>query len=597
MPKPAIKPGWPDVLARAAVPGSPTLQTWVANHGPANNRHLNARGLALAKGLSQWQKSRSYAGAANTRTTSDWVTLSTSADAELYTGLRAMRNRCRQLCRDNEHARQALRLIVNNVVGQGIGLQAENLMGRGGKLDKRTNDSIESAWQRWGHPSRCHTAGKLSWAAIQRVVISGVAEAGEVLIRMITKPFGDSRVPFALEIIEADQLVDNWTGRAPNGNEVRMGVEVDTWMRPVGYWLYPMHPGDNMVQGVPQSNDYRFVPAAEIIHVGLFSRPHQTRCPPWFHAAMIKLRHMGGYEEAEIVAARASASIMGFRVKPEVDVPGDDGTDADDVQDGERVTDMSPGIIMDLGPGESFTGFNPTRPSSAIDPFMRHMLRSVAAGIGISYESLSRDYSQSNYSSSRLALLDDRDNWRVVQAWLLETLHQQVFDKWLEMAVLSGELQLPRYEQARESYQAVRWMPRGWDWVDPLKEVTAAKLSRRAGFQSSQDIISAKGGDFEDVYNQISIENAMAKDLGLVLDIDPAQVDDKGSIQTDPSADPAADPSADPNADASADPGTTKPTPSKADKTLQLAELQAREVQAIEALNKISDAIEALEHA
>ena len=43
----------------------------------------------------------------------------------------------------------------------------------------------------------------------------------------------------------------------------------------------------------------------------------------------------------------------------------------------------------------------------------------LAAGCGPSYESLSRDYSQSNYSSSRLSLLDDRDLWRVLQQWWL----------------------------------------------------------------------------------------------------------------------------------------------------------------------------------
>jgi hypothetical protein len=50
---------------------------------------------------------------------------------------------------------------------------------------------------------------------------------------------------------------------------------------------------------------------------------------------------------------------------------------------------------------------NPNRPNSTLDPFMRFLLREIAAGVGVSYESLSRDYSQSNYfKSSRL--IDDR---------------------------------------------------------------------------------------------------------------------------------------------------------------------------------------------
>lgn len=476
---------------------------------------------------------RSYAGAAFGRTTADWVTLSTSADAELYTSLRVLRNRTRQLCRDNEHARQALRLIVNNVVGQGVGLQSEVRMRRADRLDDKANDVIEAAWEAWGRARRCHTAGRFSWAELQRIVIRSVAESGEVLIRKVRRAFGDSRVPFALEVIEADQLVDNWTGRAPNGNEVRMGVEVDEWMRPVAYWLYPRHPGDNMVQGVPQSNDYQRVSADEIIHVGVFDRPHQTRCVPWFHSAMVKLRHIGGTEEAEIVRARASAAVMGFIQTPEADLPTDtEDSGADDVVDGERVWDMAPGTIRELAPGETFSGFNPSTANAALDPFMRHMLRGVAAGLGLSYESLSRDYSQSNYSSSRLALLDDRDNWRVLQAWLIETLHQPVFEAWLDMAVLAGELELPAYETVPEVYQAARWMPRGWDWVDPAKEVAAYKAAVRSGFMSLADVVAMKGGDWEDLLRQLQRERALADEFELVLESDAAQTNDKGAVQT-----------------------------------------------------------------
>jgi len=531
------------------------LDAWRQQHGPEATRALQRRGQPPAAPGAWGPGQRSYGGAAYGRTTADWVTLSTSADAELYTSLRVMRNRTRQLCRDNEYARQALRLICNNIVGQGIGLQSEVMKRRGAKLDVKTNDAIEAAWLRWGRAKTCHTAGRLSWAALQRMVIRGAAESGEILVRKVRRSFGGGRIPLALEIIESDQLVDNWTGRSPNGNEVRMGVEVDQWMRPVAYWLYPKHPGDNMVQGVPQSNDYQRVPAEEIIHIGLFDRPHQTRCVPWFHAGMMKLRHIGGTEEAEIVRARASAAIMGFVETPEVDLPTDDeDSGSDGTMDGERVWDMSPGTIRELAPGEKFSGFNPSTPNAALEPFLRHMIRSFAVGVGISYASVSGDYSQSNYSSSRLALLDDRDNWRVLQAWLIETLHREVFEEWLDMAVLSGELQLPAYETAPEIYQAPRWMPRGWDWVDPAKEVAAYKAAVRAGFMTLQDVVSAKGGDIEDVLRQRKREVEMAAEAGLVFDTDPAQVNDKGAEQgaaagadgagLQPGDEPAAEPGA-----------------------------------------------------
>lgn len=521
--------------ANAAQLSSGVLAAWRSQHGPEATRVARAAAQVAHAGRAQ----RMYGGAQFGRTTADWVANGTSADSELVTSLRPLRNRSRQLCRDNEYAKNAKRTVMLNVVGQGISLQAQVKKRRGDAFDDKTNDAIELLWKHWSAAPRCHTAGKLSWSRLQQLIIQGVFESGEILVRLVRQKFGDSRVPVAIELIEADQIVETWNGKTgDNGNEIRMGVEVDQWQRPVAYWLYPRHPGDNMAAATLASQSYLRVPASEIIHIALFDRPYQTRGVPWMHATLVKLRHMGGYEEAEIVAARASAAIMGFRQRPEVDIPGDGADDADDVEDGERVTDMAPGMIMDLGPGETFTGFNPSRPNSALDPFMRFMLRSVAAGVGVSYESLSRDYSQSNYSSSRLALLDDRDLWRTLQQWLIETLCQPVFDTWLEMAVLSGALNLPAYETTPEVYQSIRWAPRGWQWVDPMKEGAAARNDVRSGFRTLSDVHAEQGDDFEDYCKRRQSEVKLAKQYGLVLDTDPSQVNDKGQTQSDPAAAP-----------------------------------------------------------
>jgi len=530
---------WATVQARISRPGSVVLQKWRAQHGPETTRHARAAQQVQTSARAK----RMYGGAEFGRTTADWVASGTTADSELVTSLRPLRNRSRQLCRDNEYAKNAKRIVALNVVGRGINLQAQVKKRRGGDFDDKTNDAIEKQWKHWAKATRCHTAGKLNWARLQQLIMHTVFESGEILIRIIRQKFADSRVPLALEIIEADQIVDTWTGRiSETGNEIRMGVEVDQWQRPVAYWLHPRHPGDNLASATLSSANFIRVPAEDIVHIALFDRTYQTRGVPWMHATLSKLRHMGGYEEAEIIAARSSAAIMGFRQKPEVDLPGDGADDSDDVMDGERVTDMSPGIIMDLEPGETFTGFNPSRPNAALDPFMRFMLRSVAAGIGLSYESLSRDYSQSNYSSSRLALLDDRELWRMLQDWLIDTLCQPVFEAWLEMAVLNGTLQLPAYETAPEVYEDIRWAPRGWKWIDPVKEGAAAKSDVRSGFTTLTDVLAEQGEDIEEHFQRRRDEIAMAKRYGLVLDTDPSQVTDKGQAQPDPDAATSAKP-------------------------------------------------------
>lgn len=461
---------------------------------------------------------RMFEGARVNRLTSDWVTTGTSADAEVRASLAALRNRARQLVRDSDYARQALRAIAANVVGSGIGFQAQVKRQRGNRLDTPTNDAIELAWADWTRSKYCHCAGKLNFSEIQSLAIRSVAESGEVLIRMVKQSFGGSPVPLGLEVIEADLLDDTYNGTAPgSGNNVRMGVEIDSWQRPVAYWFLEKHPGDYQYPHATVTNaqQRKRVPAEEIIHLFLMDRPMQTRGVTWFASAIKRLHHLAGYEEAEIVRARASSALMGFITSPEGELEGDD------VYDGERVTAFEPGTFKYLASGESVTVPSLDAPDGQFEPFLRSMLRAVSAGMGLSYENLSHDFSQTNYSSSRLSLLEEREHWRTLQRWLIDNLNQRVFEQWLDLAVLSGVLNLPVYEVDPERFRRVRWMPRGWGWVDPQKEVAAYKEAIRCGFKTLSDVVAEQGGDLDELLTARKAELEKLDELGITVDTDP----------------------------------------------------------------------------
>ena len=470
---------------------------------------------------------RMYEGAKFSRLTADWVTSNTSADSEVYGSAQKLRDRARQLCRDNDYARQALRAIEGNVVGQGIPFQAQVRMLRGGgRLDKGVNDQIEQTWQRWTKARHCHTGGKLCFSDIERLAVRSVAESGEVFVRLVKQPFGGSAVPLALEILEADLLDDGLNGRSQQGNEIRMGVEVDGWGRPVAYHFLAYHPGDYQFSNQQISTQkHKRIPAEEVVHLYRMERPGMTRGVTWFASAIQRLHHLQGYEQAEVVRARASSALMGFITSPEGELLGDD------VMNGERVSQFEPGVFKYLAPGESVTVPQLDAPDGQFEPFLRAMLRAMAAGIGCSYETISRDFSQTNYSSSRLSLLEDRDHWRILQAWLIENLHQRVFDAWLDMAVLSGALPLANYEIQADRYKAVRWMPRGWAWVDPSKEVQAYKDAVRCGFKTLTEVVAEQGGDIEELMLARAAELEMADDLELMFDTDPHEVNASGTQQ------------------------------------------------------------------
>lgn len=463
------------------------------------------------------RRRRAYAGAVINRLTNDWIANGTSADAEIKTSLRKLRDRSRQMVRDNPYARQAKRTTQINVVGSGIRLQSQVMALRGNKRDDKINGMIEGLWTRWCRKEHCDVAGKSSFYMFEWLAAGALPESGEVIFRIHRRSFGGSKVPLALEIIESDLLDDEYNGAvSAKGNEWRMGVEIDPYGRPVQYAFLTRHPGDYWFQGTPDRQNVKhvFLPARDVIHLFIPERPNQHRGVPWFSPVISDAHQLAGYEEAAVVRARSTASLMGFITSPEGEL------EPDDVEDGQRITEFEPGVFKYLDAGQNVVVPDLKSPDAQYEDFVRAKTRRFASGFGCSYETLSRDFSETNYSSSRLSLLEDRDHWKVIQTYLIENFHMRVFREWLDVAVLSGELALPDYELRSERYDTPRWMARGWSWVDPLKEVKAYREMEAAGYKTKAQIVAELGGDLDENLQQLAREKKLADELGVKLDAD-----------------------------------------------------------------------------
>ena len=319
------------------------------------------------------------------------------------------------------------------------------------------------------------------------------------------------------------------SGIAENGNQIRMGVEINEWGRPVAYHFWDYHPGDYQFSYAQVAAKRRVrIPAEDVLHLYLIERPGQSRGVSAFASAIMRLRNLSGYEEAEIVAARASSAMMAFVKTPDQEL-FEDGTFQED-----SVLDFSPGSIRRLAPGEEMQFFTPSRPDDAFTPFVQQMLRAVASGVGCSYTQVSSDFSQSNYSSSRLELLETRAHYKTLQQYMITSLCREVYGKWLEMAVMAGVLDLPGYDSNPARYIESNWMAPASQFVDPQKEASAYKDLIRSGIMTLSQVIALHGGDFEDQMRQRQHELATADELGIVLDTDPSQVSSNGVSQSVP---------------------------------------------------------------
>ncbi len=482
------------------------------------NPGLADRALAFF-GLQKRTATSVFSGASGSRLTLDWVAPILSPDQECRGNLRLLRARGRELARNNPIGRHFLNMLSANVIGPG-GIRYQSLVrDKNGDIDRETNKKIEAAWAEWGKKGNCTVDGKLSFRALQDLSLRTEAMDGESFIRKV-RGF-DNKWGFALQTIDADQVDHNFS-RAPGKTEaeIRLGIEVDSWGKPIAYWVNRGHPSDFGGSFLRDRID-----AEQIVHLFDPYRVNQTRGLTWFHAVMMALKMLDGYMEAEIVAARVGAAKIAV-----LECNDSAAYDEPDPNQPFRM-EANPGTIEALPPGYKLQAFTPDHPSTAFENFVKTNLRWVASGLGASYNALANDLQGVNYSSLRSGLLIERDRWKVVQKHAAEDFNQPIFDDWLKMSLLTGALKLDSRDPSR--YSEGKWIPRGWQWVDPYKETQAAVLGLGAALQTRDQIIADRGGDCEEVFEQLAEEDKLAEQFGIELHADlPA----RPTTQNDPAA-------------------------------------------------------------
>jgi lambda family phage portal protein len=299
-------------------------------------------------------------------------------------------------------------------------------------------------------------------------------------------------------------------------------VEIDANDRPVAYWLTPP-PSD--YQHLDNSVRARTrVPAEEIIHFYLPDDENadddsQTRGVPWVHTAMERLKMLGAYELAEVVAARCGSSKMGFfqKTTPDDEDKGYEGEDADKDSGGtaQLMENAEAGTFGIIPEGYEFKEYNPSHPNTGYSSFIKGVLRGIAAGLDVTYFSLAEDLEGVNYSSARIGQLSERDSWRALQQFIIEHFCRSVYILWLKSAMLSGalDIRVMDYKRLLEPL----FQPRGWAWTDPLKEGNATVVGIDNGFDTITDTLGEQGRDLEEYIETRKRELKLLAAAGITL--------------------------------------------------------------------------------
>lgn len=458
-------------------------------------------------------KRRNYAGAQITARYSDFRNSNLSADAELEQSLHILRNRSRNLERNNPHVRRYIQLMQDNIIGHsGFQLQVRAFQPDGKTYDTYGNDAIESVWTDWARVAT--SDGLMTFIEACRMVVRTWSRDGEVFIQKRSgRKFGTLGVAF--KFVESDH-VDETLNRVHPGskNRIRMGIEIDEDDRPVAYHVLTTHPGEHV--WAIGNRKYVRIPANEMIHIYVKSRPGQTRGEPPMCAIMTDAKMLAGYREAEITNRRLAAAKSGFFVRDENAGPVSGVADAVDPDSGQLQMEVEPGVMSVLPNGYDFKAFDASASQTDYAAFERQILRSIAAGLGPSYFDLAMDLENVSYSSVRQGALSDRDFYRGMQRFFIDRFAVPVYAHVLQNILDFGETGLPSSPRVYAKFlKAATFRPRGWQWVDPQNEVKAAIEARKGRMASLTSQLAEQGLDFEEVAMQIAEEDKLLETLGI----------------------------------------------------------------------------------
>jgi len=472
---------------------------------------------------------RKYDGASRGRRTQNWRTTSSSADVEISAASRTLRDRSRDLVRNNPTATGIVSTWANYLVGTGIKPRSS-----GPDADRnRLVDDLFAAWAK-----NCYSDGTMDFYGIQNLVARTMVESGEVLVRRrVRRPQDNLRIPLQLQVLEPEFIDETRQSDPKRSRSVVNGIEFDVIGRRRGYWMHQNHPGSGDMSVF--SNQSKFVPSSEICHVYEKNRT-QVRGAPWLASCIIPLRDVDEYNQSEAVRKKIEACVVGVVIPGDNEVPdlGLEETVDGDSNKSNGVTDANgfpierfePGMFAYLENGKDVKFNNPAI-SVGMEMYLRTQYRRIANGSRMPYELLTGDWSQANFATGRIGMLNFRRLVTSIQHnVIIHSFCQPTWDWFIDMAIAVGALP--------EGDYPCEWQPPEFEDIQPIDDARADLLNIRMGKKSLKSVIAKSGRNPDQVMKEIIEMNKILDDNEVVLDSDPRRVAVNGQIQwgQDPNA-------------------------------------------------------------
>ncbi|MDL2226555.1 phage portal protein [Deltaproteobacteria bacterium OttesenSCG-928-M10] len=439
-----------------------------------------------------------------------------------------LRERVRGLTRNFPPFVRAINAQAAFVVGKGARFQSL-VTDDDGQADIKTRKKIEDRFRRW--MEKASIDGRLHFYDCQRLALRQRLECGEFFF-CFRSPKNPGRHPLALQFIEPDRVQGGLdvTPARPD-SVVWQGIEFDheTGERFAYHVLKEQFP-PRYQWGYDTVADDRMVHGYDVL------RPGQLRGVTVFAPAIILADSMSDYMDAELDAAKMAAKWLAIVTMPQPEgLFGETGAGRNPLGPGPApagppLEEIENCVINYLRTGEDIKIVGASgRVNDGFDRFTSFVLRMISITAGPPYEVLSGDYSGVNYSTARMSRQDYNMFLEPERFWLEHAVNRPVFREWLRVEALTQNY-LPGYFKDPAHYEKAMWVPAGMPSPDPLREGKADIDNLKGGLDSPQNIILSRGGDPEQVLEELAEWQRLQKEKGVAVNINAVST----AMQTNP---------------------------------------------------------------
>ena len=394
-----------------------------------------------------------------------------------------IRERARSLELNNPIANAMISRAVENLVGDGFGLQPMT-------DDPTFNTKVEEMFWEWADSA--DISGR-SFLRLQKLWMRSHIRDGDVGISLLDdgtmQSFEGDRIRNPYKVNKDSIIVD--------------GVELDEVDRPLAYWIETL---------VNNKVDYLSVKAENFI---LFMQEHrlcQSRGISYLQSAFSLFDHIDDWIKASVIAAKIAAC-YGIVIKSTnpAQAMRNLSTSTNGGGEEQRIQSIEPGMIQYLKPDEDISTLTPSQPQQAFDATIRALVRMLGLPLGMPIELLMLDFSQTSYSSARASALQAHRSFEAIQAQFNEQVLSRIYkwrvQKWIDEGKLEKKPDALKH----------KWHAQPWPYLNPIQEIQAEMVAVDAGFKTMHDVHAALGTDFDTFVRVRSGEIKSLRDAGIPL--------------------------------------------------------------------------------